>query len=156
MCCYTSGFSIHQFTNTNFYYNFNIKKRFMSPIFPYRLLHLAIILPHPQVSKTLISLAPQPIYLNIQNDVYLAPLHLAVLTSQPTIVRDLIIGGAKVRESLYRIYWRLIWVDWVGSVQTAPIKFHGFTLGDSKHKITVTNNDKDTSVAQIFISWYFL
>jgi len=58
-------------------------------------LHLAIILPHPEVSKTLIRLAPQPSYLNLQNDVYLAPIHLAVLTSQPEIVRDLIIGGAK-------------------------------------------------------------
>lgn len=56
---------------------------------------MAIIWPHKQVTKTLIRLAPSSLYLDIQNDVYLTPLHLAVLTEQPEIVRDLVINGAK-------------------------------------------------------------
>ncbi|XP_063698672.1 NF-kappa-B inhibitor cactus [Culicoides brevitarsis] len=59
------------------------------------LLHLAIIWPHETVAKTLIKLAPDSSYLNIQNDIYLTPMHLAVLTEQPELVRDLVIGGAK-------------------------------------------------------------
>lgn len=66
-------------------------------MFTHRLLHLAIIWPHKPVAKTLIKLAPNPSYLNIQNDIYLTPMHLAVLTEQAELVRDLVIGGAKVR-----------------------------------------------------------
>lgn len=76
----------------------------------YRLLHLAIIWPHKPVAKTLIKLAPNPSYLNIQNDIYLTPMHLAVLTEQAELVRDLVIGGAKVSLDLLSLLLNLLYL----------------------------------------------
>lgn len=49
------------------------------------------------VSWALIRLSyPYECLLNIQNDLIQAPIHLAVLTEQPTVVRMLIVAGAEV------------------------------------------------------------
>ncbi len=42
----------------------------------------------------MINLVPQPDFLNISNALCQTPLHLAVLTKQPTIVRHLVCMGA--------------------------------------------------------------
>ncbi|XP_020282006.1 NF-kappa-B inhibitor alpha-like [Pseudomyrmex gracilis] len=56
-------------------------------------LHITII-HDPEGACALIKLAPDPYFLNIQNDYWQTPLHLAVLTEQPVIVRNLIVAGA--------------------------------------------------------------
>ncbi|XP_034949577.1 NF-kappa-B inhibitor cactus-like isoform X2 [Chelonus insularis] len=58
-------------------------------------LHVAIIQGCFEVAAfSLIKMAPHPCLLDIVNDDGEAPLHLAVLTKQPRIVRRLILGGA--------------------------------------------------------------
>merc|ERR1712121_412387 len=46
------------------------------------------------VVNALVRLAPKPEYLNIQNNELYAPLHIAVLTNQPNMVRKLVVAGA--------------------------------------------------------------
>lgn len=58
-------------------------------------LHLAILGKYVQAVWAIIRLAPVPAFLDIRNDDAHAPLHLAVLTRQPDIVRVLMIAGAK-------------------------------------------------------------
>lgn len=58
-------------------------------------LHLAIIHGLVDVVIALIRLAPHPCLLDIQNDNFQAPLHLAVITCQPVIVRKLLFAGAE-------------------------------------------------------------
>ncbi|KAG4066794.1 hypothetical protein HA402_012861 [Bradysia odoriphaga] len=58
-------------------------------------LHLAILGKYVQAVQNIIRLAPVPAFLDIRNDDAHSPLHLAVLTRQPHIVRCLIIAGAK-------------------------------------------------------------
>lgn len=41
-------------------------------------------------------MAPEPIYLDIQNDDAQTPIHLAALTGQSEIVRRLLVAGAEV------------------------------------------------------------
>merc|ERR1712121_19479 len=57
-------------------------------------LHLAIASNYEDVVNALVRLAPKPEYLNIQNNELYAPLHIAVLTNQPNIVRKLVVAGA--------------------------------------------------------------
>merc|ERR1711872_850542 len=57
-------------------------------------LHLAIASGWSEVVFALIRMAPHPAYLDIQNNELYAPLHIAVLMNQPTMVRRLIIAGA--------------------------------------------------------------
>jgi len=57
-------------------------------------LHLAIASSYEDVVNALVRLAPKPDYLNIQNNELYAPLHIAVLTNQPSIVRRLVVAGA--------------------------------------------------------------
>merc|ERR1711944_224709 len=57
-------------------------------------LHLAIASNYEDVVNALVRLAPKPEYLNIQNDELYAPLHIAVLTNQPNMVRKLVVAGA--------------------------------------------------------------
>jgi len=57
-------------------------------------LHLAIASGAADVVFALIRMAPHPVYLDIQNNELYAPLHIAVLMNQPTMVRRLIIAGA--------------------------------------------------------------
>lgn len=59
----------------------------------FRFLHLAIIHEATDVVSKLIKAALRP-WLDIQNDFGQTPLHLAVLTGQAKIVRDLIVAGA--------------------------------------------------------------
>lgn len=59
-------------------------------------MHLAIIHGLADVVQALIQLTPHPCLLDIQNDHFQAPLHLAVITSQPNIVRKLLFSGAEV------------------------------------------------------------
>lgn len=59
-------------------------------------LHIAIIQGFIEVVYSLINIAPHPYFLDIQNDVYQTPLHLAVLTHQPKILRQLLVAGATV------------------------------------------------------------
>jgi len=47
-----------------------------------------------EAALSLIRIAPDPCLLNILNDDWQSPLHLAVLTHQPMIVRRLILAGA--------------------------------------------------------------
>lgn len=58
-------------------------------------LHLAILGKYAQAVRNIIRLAPVPAFLDIRNDDAHSPLHLAVLTRQPEIVRWLIVAGAK-------------------------------------------------------------
>ncbi|ESO85665.1 hypothetical protein LOTGIDRAFT_84232, partial [Lottia gigantea] len=58
-------------------------------------LHNSIIL-NGEISMQLISIAPTYEWLNFQNRLSQTPLHLAVLTNQPEIVRRLIVGGAQI------------------------------------------------------------
>ena len=59
-------------------------------------LHLAIATSNYEVADTLIRLAPDAECLDVQNkDSGYSPLHLAVLRNQPSIVRALIVYGAK-------------------------------------------------------------
>jgi ankyrin only family protein len=44
----------------------------------------------------LIRISPHPCFLDIQNDLFQAPLHLAVITRQPSSVRQLLLAGADV------------------------------------------------------------
>lgn len=48
----------------------------------------------------LLDMCPNAALLDIRNDDGQAPIHLAVLTQQPHIVRRLLIAGAKVRTSI--------------------------------------------------------
>jgi len=57
-------------------------------------LHLAIASSYEDVVNALVRLAPKPDYLNIQNNELYAPLHIAVLTNQPVVVRRLVVAGA--------------------------------------------------------------
>jgi len=57
-------------------------------------LHLAIASGFTEVVFALIRMAPHPDFLDIQNNELYAPLHIAVLMNQPTMVRRLIIAGA--------------------------------------------------------------
>ena len=57
-------------------------------------LHLAIASSYEDVVNALVRLAPKPEYLNIQNNELYAPLHIAVLTNQPGMVRRLVVAGA--------------------------------------------------------------
>ena len=57
-------------------------------------LHLAIASGYEEVVFALIRQAPEPAYLNLQNNELYAPLHIAVLTNQPSLVRRLVVGGA--------------------------------------------------------------
>ncbi|PNF37277.1 hypothetical protein B7P43_G00429 [Cryptotermes secundus] len=59
-------------------------------------LHIAIIQGFIEVVYSLIRIIPHPWYLNILNDVFQAPLHLAVLTHQARIARCLLVAGATV------------------------------------------------------------
>lgn len=59
-----------------------------------RLLHMAIIQGYMEATFNLIKMAPHSCLLDIQNDDGQTPLHLAVLTQQPKIVRRLILAGA--------------------------------------------------------------
>jgi NF-kappa-B inhibitor alpha len=60
-------------------------------------LHLAIIQPNVPTALWLIESAWVSDYLNIQNNIFLhTPLHLAVLTKQPQIVRALVLSGASL------------------------------------------------------------
>jgi len=57
-------------------------------------LHLAIASGYEKAVFALIRLAPHPGYLNLQNNELYAPLHIAVLTNQPSLVRRLVVAGA--------------------------------------------------------------
>merc|ERR1711936_81598 len=58
-------------------------------------LHLAIASGYQEVVFAMVRLAPHPDYLNLQNNELYAPLHIAVLTNQPVLVRRLVVAGAK-------------------------------------------------------------
>ncbi|XP_043581030.1 NF-kappa-B inhibitor cactus [Bombus pyrosoma] len=58
------------------------------------LLHMAIVQGFLEAAFSLIRMAPHACLLNILNDDCQSPLHLAVLTRQPRIVRRLILAGA--------------------------------------------------------------
>ena len=58
-------------------------------------LHLAIATGYQEVVFAMVRLAPHPDYLNLQNNELYAPLHIAVLTNQPVLVRRLVVAGAK-------------------------------------------------------------
>lgn len=57
-------------------------------------LHIAIMQGYVEAALVLIRLVPHPRLLNIMNDHLQSPLHLAVLTQQPLIVRRLVLAGA--------------------------------------------------------------
>jgi len=58
-------------------------------------LHLAIASGYEEVVVAMIRLAPHQDCLNLQNNELYAPLHIAVLTNQPSLVRRLVVGGAR-------------------------------------------------------------
>lgn len=57
-------------------------------------LHIAIVQGFVEAALCLIRMAPDPCLLDTLNDDWQSPLHLAVLTHQPLIVRHLILAGA--------------------------------------------------------------
>ena len=57
-------------------------------------LHIAIVQGFVEAALCLIRMAPDPCLLDTMNDDWQSPLHLAVLTHQPLIVRHLILAGA--------------------------------------------------------------
>ncbi|XP_075224741.1 NF-kappa-B inhibitor cactus isoform X2 [Lycorma delicatula] len=57
-------------------------------------LHIAILHCFIEVVYSLIKMVPHPKYLDIRNDIRQTPLHLAVLTGQPHIIRWLLSEGA--------------------------------------------------------------
>ncbi|KAK1116797.1 hypothetical protein K0M31_018077 [Melipona bicolor] len=57
-------------------------------------LHIAIVQGFLEAAFSLIRMAPHSYFLNILNDDGQSPLHLAVLTRQPRIVRRLVLAGA--------------------------------------------------------------
>ena len=59
-------------------------------------LNIHIINERTQESLALINLAPDPDWLNMKNTLFQTPLHLAVVTRQPAVVRRLICAGANV------------------------------------------------------------
>ena len=59
-------------------------------------LHLACATQAEDVVFALIRLAPHPACLDLQNNEMYAPLHIAVLTNQPSLVRRLVVAGARV------------------------------------------------------------
>ncbi|XP_022185058.1 NF-kappa-B inhibitor cactus isoform X2 [Nilaparvata lugens] len=59
-------------------------------------LHIAIYCKFIEVVYCLITMVPDPRYLDIRNDAWQTPLHFAVLTCQPRIVRRLVCAGASV------------------------------------------------------------
>lgn len=65
-------------------------------------LHIAIVQGFLEAAFCLIRMAPHPCLLNILNDEGQSPLHLAVLTRQPTIVRRLILAGANPSARNFR------------------------------------------------------
>lgn len=65
-------------------------------------LHIAIMQGYVEAALILISLAPHPHLLNIMNDHLQSPLHLAVLTQQPLIVRRLVLAGADLSLRNFR------------------------------------------------------
>lgn len=66
--------------------------------FSRRHLHLAILDGYEEVARALIRMNPYPCLLDIQNDFFQTPLHLAVIVGQYTTVRHLILAGAEVRN----------------------------------------------------------
>lgn len=59
-------------------------------------LHLSIINGHSECAHLLINLVPDHAWLSYSNNLRQTPLHLAVLTCQPSIVRHLVCAGAVV------------------------------------------------------------
>lgn len=57
-------------------------------------MHIAIVQGFVEAALCLIRMAPDPCLFDIINDDWQSPLHLAVLTHQPLIVRHLILAGA--------------------------------------------------------------
>lgn len=60
------------------------------------MLHSAIIDGCVPLATNLIKLAPSHEWINIQNQLFQTPLHLAVLTDQPILIRNLLIAGASL------------------------------------------------------------
>ncbi|XP_050460079.1 NF-kappa-B inhibitor cactus-like [Cataglyphis hispanica] len=65
-------------------------------------LHIAIMQGYVEGALILINLTPHPHLLNIMNDHLQSPLHLAVLTQQPLIVRRLVLAGADLSLRNFR------------------------------------------------------
>ena len=59
-------------------------------------LHIAVIHEMREVVYALVKMALHPCLLDIQNDIAQTPLHLAVLTSQPFVLRKLVVAGASL------------------------------------------------------------
>ncbi|XP_053398886.1 NF-kappa-B inhibitor epsilon-like [Mercenaria mercenaria] len=59
-------------------------------------LHIAIILGMKNLALSLISEAPDYKWLSLANKLYQTPLHLAVITNQPEVIRRLVVAGSDV------------------------------------------------------------
>ena len=69
----------------------------VSPIiYVYRQLHIAIIQLAEDIALPMINMAHNHDWLNLVNTLLQTPLHLAVITQQPTIVRRLMAAGAAI------------------------------------------------------------
>ena len=76
----------------------NVEKVFKKDEDGDTLLHLALILLSPELAFYIIDRAPSFDWLNIKNKLLQAPLHLAVLTNQISLVRRLVVAGADVKS----------------------------------------------------------
>lgn len=82
------------FMQTSFLKAISNRLFFFSLCLSHRLLHMAIVQGFLEAAFSLIRMAPHACLLNILNDDCQSPLHLAVLTRQPRVVRRLILAGA--------------------------------------------------------------
>ena len=62
------------------------------------LLHIAVICLSTELAFYIIDNAPSFTWLNIHNKLFQTPLHLAVLTNQVSLVRRLVVGGARLES----------------------------------------------------------
>ena len=74
--------------------NYFFLQKLITKLYIFRLLHLSIIQNNDYVTNSIIDMCTVPTLLDIMNDDWETPLHLAVITKQPNIVRKLLLSGA--------------------------------------------------------------
>lgn len=72
-------------------------------------MHIAAVHGAPEVVNAIIQIAPDPLFLDIPNNILCTALHFAVIANKPDVVRSLLIGGANVSyPHLLNVVFRLI------------------------------------------------
>jgi hypothetical protein len=84
-------------------------------------LHLAIADGATEIVFALIRMAPDPSYLDIQNNELYAPLHIAVLVNQQAMVRRLVVAGAATGKYLSIFNAQAFSLDYILNLQTCRV-----------------------------------